>query len=216
MDQQTLSLLIKVGEQKHIEALYKRGEVFMNYLRFFKEDTKNKERKDISEGASQIDQVNWLKISSKEISLEMARHGLPNKITSALVREYDPNRSGNIYSMMGLDPLFIEQVGQIDEKNMDFGDTALLILKPGEFLKRLESAIHNSGLKSFYDKVTYYDEKEYSGPLDVFHKPLTYAHQLEFRFFIPSLENKPLKFNVGSLEGIAQMIPAQDLLKKKI
>lgn len=183
----------------------------MNYLQFFKEDAKNLERKDTSEGASKIDQVHWMKISSEDISMEMARHGLPNKITSAQIREYDPNRSGNIYSMMGLDPLFVEQVGQIDAKNMAFGDTALLILNPGEFLKRLESAIQDSELKGFYDKVTYYDEKKYSGPLDVFHKPLTYAHQLEFRFFIPSLENKPLKFNLGSLEGISKMISAQDL-----
>jgi len=213
MDQQTLSLLIKVGEQKHIEALYRRGEVLMNSLPFFQKEATDRQRKDISEGASQVDQVNWMKITGDDFTLEIGKDDQPIKLTSGQIREYDPNRSGNIYSMIGLDPLFIEQVGQIDERNTEFGDLALLILKPKVFIDRMVESIQQAGHHCVFGKVSYYDAKEYSGPLNVYQKPLTYAHQSEFRFFIPNLENKPLKFNIDSLEGIAKMIPAQDLPK---
>lgn len=215
MNRKNLSLLIKVGQKDHIENLYKKGEVYMNYLDFFKKEAKDQQRKDTSEGASSVDQVDWIKLEANGQSFEMARHGKPIKLISAQVREFDPNRSGNIYSMMALDPLFINQIGKIDERNTEFGDTALLILQPKIFLTKLKEAINAKGFKCGYDKVTYYDEKEYRGPLDVFHKPLRFAHQLEFRFFIPSLENKPLKFNLGSLESISMMIHSKNLLKLK-
>ena len=187
----------------------------MNFLQFFKEDAKDQERRDTSEGASQIDQVSRLKIQFEDKTIEMAREGAPFSLTSGQLRTFDPNYSGNIYSMMGPDPLFIDQVGKIDARNCDFGDTALLILEPKTFIDRLIAAIEKEKHFYYFDKVKYYDEREYSGPLDIFHKPQTYAHQLEFRFFIPSQEKKPLTFNLGSLEDITKMIPAQDLPKLK-
>lgn len=94
---------------------------------------------------------------------------------------------------------------RLDERNMEFGDTFVVIFNPKEFLSRIDAAIKNLNKTYSWNLVKYYDEDSHNGDLDVFHKPLKYKHQNEFRIFVNNAENEPLILKIGSIEDISEI-----------
>ena len=100
----------------------------------------------------------------------------------------------------------------IDERNLAFGDSFLVILNTQEFVDRIEAAANVAGLNVNYGPVEYYDDGSYSGDTGVFRKPRAYSYQREFRIVVFPGSASPIRLSVGSLEDITTPIyPLADI-----
>jgi len=135
---------------------------------------------------------------------------------SAQLELHDYENKGNLYCLIAITSLEDPETFKIDEKNKEFGDYFVVITNVGEFIKRIGDKFKVLGLEYEYSLVDYYNRKEYSGPLNVFHKPDDFRHQKEFRFWVKRNDTDSLKFSIGSIEGISFILDKKKLDKISI
>ena len=107
---------------------------------------------------------------------------------------------------------------------LTFGDTALLILDPDEFVNRVTQAAANQGFDVHYDSVKYYAPERNNARMLVsllegmwniaFWKRNRYAYQQEARFvFTPGDDSiDHIELDVGDLQDITEVFRASDVL----
>lgn len=107
---------------------------------------------------------------------------------------------------------------------LTFGDTALLILDPDEFVKRVIRAAKAKGFEAHYHSVRYYDPKYNNAGILIsllegmwnvaFWKRNRYAYQQEARFvFTPGDDSiDHIELDVGDLHDITEVFKASDVL----
>ena len=107
---------------------------------------------------------------------------------------------------------------------LTFGDTALLILDPDEFVNRVTQAATDQGFEVHYDSVKYYDPEHDNARMLVsllegmwniaFWKRNRYAYQQEARFvFTPGNDSiDHIELDVGDLHDITEVFKASDVL----
>ncbi len=205
MSQNLIHYLIKLGKREHIEAFRNMGIVYMNSINYFKEMEDDEQRKDRQEGIEKIEQVTWLKIKLEGKEIEFGRNSKTNTLSSAQLRVANPELEGNIFSMIAITSELSKRTDRLDERNMEFGDSFLVIFNPKEFLYRIDAVIKKLNKTHYWNLVTYYDEKTHNGDLGAFYKPLRYEHQNEFRIFVNSNEKLPLILELGSIEDISEI-----------
>ena len=143
-----------------------------------------------------------------------------------------------VYCMYGLTYLLDKKCYQKpDERLKDFGDTAVIILKPNEFLNRFIRSVYEKygdNVNFRLDEVHYYPF-DYYGDLDEFCKYESYAWQNELRMRVALLDcnkskidqdGKCLKqikqnidditINIGDIRDISVQIPIEDLIALKL
>ena len=113
-----------------------------------------------------------------------------------------------VFCMYGLTYMIPEKRYQKpDERIREFGDTAVIILNPNEFLKRVLQAL------------------DYYGPLDEFCKSVSFAWQNEMRMRVALLNPESKKLiqntdnitvNIGDIRDISVQIPVEDLIQLKL
>lgn len=86
----------------------------------------------------------------------------------------------------------------------------MVIFNPKEFLSRIDRAMKHINLKYSWNLVQYYDEKTHNGDLGVYHKPLKFKHQNEFRIFVEYNHESPLVLNIGSIEDISEILEIEE------
>ena len=98
-----------------------------------------------------------------------------------------------IYCMYGLTYLIHEKrFEQPDERLLDFGDTAVIIYNPNEFLSRVLNALrgkYGDNVNFRCDEVRYYPP-DYYGDLDEFCKSSSFSWQNELRFRVALLDGE--------------------------
>lgn len=208
--------LIKIGKREHIESLRCQGEVYMNPIKYFRETEKTMQRKDEHDGASRVEQVDWIKLRFENNEIEYDRHFDVNRITKAQLWITNPKQTGNIYSMIAINPLLSSTTDRLDKRNMSDDDSFLIINKPLLFCRRLKQEIENKGYKSYFDSVKYYDENRDSRSLDPFSKTSKLDYENEFRVFVEHDKDEPLTFKIGSLIDISEIHPIEDFVKIRI
>lgn len=223
MGKNSLLGLIKFGWEDHMLDLYHNGTIYLNDLSYFKEVDKNENRADIYEGITNIKQVNWLKVATKDgkTIFELSRDGEQGgRLLSAQLRESIPGLKGNIYCMYAFTPDWPTNNKCIDPRNINFGDdrpTMVVIENISEFSKRIIEKLDELGLSGTGKLVTYYDEKTHEGDLGVFHKSSRFSYQCEFRLFVGHKKdmmyesNGALRFQLGPLHDIASIHRADNL-----
>jgi hypothetical protein len=209
MTKDTIVGFIKIGEKKFIEDLYINGTIFMNPISRFKEIEDNNLRGDTLEGSHYIEQGDFLKLKIKDKWIEFNR-GVQD-FNCQLYLDYD-NVNGNIYSLYTLRMPVVSDKIIIDKKNLEFGDTFLLISYVDKFMSRVREQLDKENLKYKYGFVKYYYNKTFTGTAGVFHKSDKYAYQEEFRFFIETSGQGPLAFKIGSIKDISKVFNIEDLL----
>lgn len=177
----------------------------MNTMRHFKEMEDDEQRKDIHEGSDRIEQIMYLEIIWEGKTIELSRGTHKNTLSSAQLRSVDANLGGNIFCMIAITPELLENTASVDERNMEFGDSFLVILNPNEFLSRAKKSLTQLEKTFHWGLVTYYDEETLNGDLDVFSKPSKYSHQSEFRIFVESEGKEPFILPIGSIEDISEI-----------
>jgi hypothetical protein len=210
MTENIIHHLIKLGKKEHIECFRNKGIVFMNSINFFKEMEEDEQRKDNEEGILRIEQVTWLRIMFGEKEFEFSKNTKQNTISSAQLRVANPALEGNIFSMIAITTELSNFTDILDKQNMQFGDSFLVIFNPKEFLSRIDIAIKHADLKYRWNLVKYYDEQTHSGELGVFHKPLKFKHQNEFRIFVENNQRSPLVLKIGSIEDISEIFEIEE------
>lgn len=141
--------------------------------------------------------------------------------TITTVRETkSTSNQGNIYCMYGVyQDSFIEMNGFLfHNPTIDwdkFGDTGLIILNPREFIKRCQEAAENQDITIKENIVSYYDDKNYDGPLSPWHKREKYRPQSEFRLYYPNMNHQPYSLGIDSIEDIACIFTKDDVFLAK-
>ena len=143
-----------------------------------------------------------------------------------------------VFCMYGLTYLIPDQCYEKpDERLREFGDTAVIIMNPNEFLNRVIRGLnrqYGDNVNFRLDEIHYYPP-DYYGPLDEFCKSSSYAWQNEMRIrvallnpenFIIDAEGRKRKqliqntdsiiVDIGNIKDISVQIPVEDLISLKL
>ncbi len=203
--------LIKIGKSEHIDQLQKEGLIHSKTLQYFrnKEIEDFKLRRDISEGA-----ISSTKLTSLELFVDGKK--LPLDFIKGRLNTFDPSQNHtHIFCLYSISNDFINGKPFVDDRNIKFGDSALIILNPKEFIRRIEQ----NTIKKFkikYEPVSYYEEDGSYENLTIFQKPSYFKYQNEFRFHFDIIDENDLEFKIGSIEDISMKIDSDKLSKLTI
>ena len=114
--------------------------------------------------------------------------------------------------MFALASEMIHPENKVDSRLTEFGDHFVLIHNTPEFFSRVDAAFGRLGRAYEGKIIKYYDEKGYSGELDVFCKPDSFKHQNEFRFFTDSTDDEAFVLRIGSIRDIATILEIEILM----
>src|SRR6266850_5729574 len=135
MDQESLFCFIKFGRREHMETLLKQGQLHFAPLELFSESTE-KQRGDSFEGAYQIinDQFTEIKFDHPELGQHIFK---PLENSLGRIIQYDA-RLFCSYSILAVATNSFSESNdyQLDLNLTSFGDHAVLINEPIEFISR--------------------------------------------------------------------------------
>ena len=197
MGQFSISRLIKFGQKEHLESLLKRGEIFMNnieYFRKYEEDMPEHLRGDKFECFDLISQHNVAFIDNNPLW----------KVDDITIFGDSNTWTGYLFCMYAVHSNRISE--PIDKRMLDFGDYALIIYHPLEFINRIKRYCNDNCMIANCFPIIYYDEMSKDGLLLPFNKRRKYSYQNEARVYIHSSSPKTnLTLNIGSIEDIAKI-----------
>ncbi len=203
-------LFLKFNEERYIESLHKRGEIFMQRNSEFRKSDNNKERFDKFEGAISNE---YIKEGTIEIKAEDWPIWKKLKIFNSNLNNFANTSAIYSYSLyvVTLTDLQSTQIFKVDNRMLQFGSHFLMIRNPIDFLNRIYSYLKREGYEYFSDFVSYYNLKESNKNLTLFHKPDTLKHQKEFRVIVKAKNYESLQFEIGSLESNSEIYPSNIL-----
>jgi hypothetical protein len=193
--------LFKLGRRQHMARVLE-GELYMNPLSYFINLEKCRIRGDPNEGASRMVHV-------PEGTCLHFDGTLVGNIAGPIIFRPESAANLNVFCMFTLKSTAIQ--GLVDRRNLAFGDTAVVIRKGDEFLRRVRRVAQDIGVSVDWRAVEYIDPATYDGPLGPFRKDAAYSYQSEFRIALWPGIGEPFIFNIGSLRDIACMLPLNNL-----
>jgi len=195
-------ILLKMGQREHLEQFRKRGLLYMNSSRYFaeKELKGDSVRWDRFEGTDRVIQPSELKkmtITQKDKPpLVVPGSQFVGPILIAFGRQH----AWNVFCMFALRYPFKSPL--VDDRNLTFGDSFVVVLNTMEFLKRASRAAVKAGFNWRSGPVEYRDYETHSGETGPFCKPLAFAFQNEFRFAVGPGSSHPIRLWIGDLTDI--------------
>ena len=198
--------LIKFGKLEHLQQLRDEGLLYLNSLPYFWEIEDEELRGDPCDCAIQV-------IRGPKVTMVMPDG---NEVTlctdyTARIRPSEPEKT-NIFCMYALRPL-IEGAFPIDEKNLRFGDHALILMNRDEFIQRVESSLKNQQIAGDADLVEYVND-EHTGKLGPFRKFNRFSYQCEWRLVCYEGMGEPRIIRIGSIRNISVILPANEVNKQ--
>lgn len=217
-------LLVKVGKERYLRKLRDNGEIYFGTFSGYRAQEKEEltQLRDILLNGGAIDRNETN--SYRGDSLEGLEQRYPGALTIAIGDESNrlnikipgaklnifQNRYSHLYCLYAL-PSIINSEFKIDHKMLRFGEKALVITNPSDFIKRICTI-----LKSNFDidLVKYYNPKDESKEsFSVFEKQSTFAYQNEFRIAANLKEDKPIC--IGDIKEISRLVDASELMNFK-
>jgi len=204
---------LKFGTKENLLNLMNNGELFINTISAFQE-MKDKYRGDIFEGASTVTPGGKIEklvyTNSLGQSINFQENGL--SVEYLIGRPNWKNKPTHMYCLYMLkDRSYKKDEQVIDERNLQFGNYALAINNPGEFVERISSEFNNRRFKWKADFVTYVEIDSDGRKYDLFKKPQLYDYQNEYRFLISTEEKRAIKVHLGSLKKISVLLGAEEI-----
>jgi hypothetical protein len=199
--------LIKFGQEKHLLQLQNEGLLYMNNLPYFWKMEDDELRGDPCDCVAEIargPKIAFTLADGKQFFMEGE--------WTLRIPPVNPEKV-NIFSMYSLRPL-AENTFPINEKNFRFGDHALLLIKPEEFMRRLEFSLKSQRIVGNGDLVEYVDD-EYAGKVGPFRKFSKFNYQSEWRLVCKDGPGGPRKIYIGSIQDISVIIRS-DVLNKEL
>ncbi len=196
-----------------MEKLLHDGEIFCKPFKYFKTAEQETLRHDKYEGAAYITQI-------RNIELLDPINKKPFAVAnSGQLYHHHSEDKGNIYCLYGIETSTLDlssdttKAFNLDMTALNFGDTAILIFDPTEFIERVKNAVERAGHIFHFSPVIYYDEKIHQGELSPFYKSKYFRLQNEIRFWIPNKLETDLTFFIGDISDIAKLLPKDDIQK---
>ena len=198
-----------------MQSLFEDGVIYMNTLEFYRTLEAHDERRDVNEGAQRVQNRRGgvLKRKSPETgAFEEIAH-----LTHSRIRELNSNLQNlNVFcSYYVKTDMPISSLGAtISERaKLGFGDYAVVVADAGEFVTRIKQAAKAKGYKHFRSLVKYVDFSQDDFEVGPFVKDQAFSHQNELRIAVHTGKNSgsAIKLEIGSLEDIAVMVPADAL-----
>ena len=197
--------LIKFGQPEHLLQLQNEGLLYMNQLPYFWE-VEDEDRGDPFDCIAEVargPKIGFTLPDGKEISME----------GEWTLRMHPPEPEKiNIFCMYALRPL-IEGTFPVDDRNFRFGEHALLLINPGEFMRRIETSLKSQRIIAKADLVEYVDDK-HTGKLGPFRKLKRFAYQSEWRLVCYDGPGRPREIRIGSIRDISVIIRSDELNKE--
>jgi len=207
-------ILAKINQSKYINDMYENEYLYFKSLKEFRSDSKDKtgrlDPKELNVNNIQIHNLT-IKTDNHEIELhkvikdfkgQLMEHLSESKINCCSLHwmELEPNKENSSFN----------------EKLLEMGEKALLIVDLVKFFKILDESIEKSNYKYTRKKVTYYSPKEFNGEISLLHKDVEFEYQNEYRILILPTENKPINIPLPGLKKISFMIDSKNLNKLMI
>jgi hypothetical protein len=206
-------LLLKLGQREHMEQ-FRKGLLYMNPLKYFRDLESDRARADRYEGATHIFQP-------KDVVITLSAPGFGEIVVDSKDLAAATTISMNSELCCNLFCLYAITApvnGTLFPSEYEwFGDSMVLVLNTGEFLNRVVAGAKARNFSGKCKLVEYFDDEAYTGKLDRFCKSDRFAHQREFRIAIDSAGKDPLVLDIGDLSDITsellQFCDADNTLK---
>lgn len=214
--------LIKFGEKNYMDRLINQGEVFLNNVGYFTKLETDQQRGDINEGVTRLWPLSKGSVSIKNDNGELKQVAT---FTSGTARERSQNlENANLFCLYHLRAPINQDLKlsvHIPQKSWSgFGDTAVIINEPNEFLDRLATAAKSKGYEVTKKFIDYKDLSSHHGILDPFIKDKQYSHQQEFRVLLWRIPVKntaeSITFELGDLSDICISLDTKTIKKSVI
>jgi len=210
---QTVFLLIKFGKKEHLQKMLQSGQIRFGLIREFMESNET-ERGDKFEGAYEIINNGFTEITSQHPTLGTHTFKLdPNLPARLMQTNMDPHCSFSCYALTY--EMFCEStVHDIDKRLLEFGEYAIIIKNPREFISRIHKELNNKGFKAEANLIEYLNFNQ-DGKIspNFFTKSDELKHQNEMRLLIENAEEESVTIEIGSIRDIAVLITAEDVIK---
>lgn len=208
MSAYTIVSFLKFGSERNMKDLFENGTIYMNSIQYFKDLEDSGLRGDQFEGVSRIKNYPPGEIQIPEINFK-------TPYVSLHVRESYNQVVGNIYSLYCVSSKGWDkpQDCMIDKKNMGFGSHCVLIKDCQSFFSLITCKLDKLSLDYTHGFVRYYNKYDIERKLTVFEKPMEFEFQKEFRFYVKRFSTQPLKIQIGSLQQIAELLPAEGVIE---
>jgi len=182
------------------------GNLYMNTDAYFAAmDADDIARADKDEGADEILQIKEIAIANKN------KKWIPiGGVKSPLIYRRGNKEGINIlcmYSITNQDDF------HFDERNLNFGDTAIVIKDAKEFINRFKSAAKIAGRRLLHGPVEYIDKNKHHGQMGPFKKFNNYSYQSEFRFVLFGGNGGAIRFPIGDIRDISLIYSSSELYK---
>lgn len=205
--------LLKFGAKEHMDSLLKKGTIYCNTCHYFATLKDGNSRGDIYENVNAMYEIIKIELANLKTKKSISF----NEPKGQLLQSTSPElSSGNLYCLYTYD--FLTNFSGDDiihhfNVNCEIDRYFIIIKDCPEFLRRIQEKLKYQGLEFSCGLVQYKDLTKYTGSKTPFMKDLTYQNQKEYRFYIKNPVNETLCFNIGSIEDIAILYPANHLSK---
>jgi hypothetical protein len=203
-------LFLKFNEEKHIETLRNKGEIFMRLNNDFRKFDSNKERFDKFEGALSNEYISEGII---EIKTEEWPEWKKLKILNSNFNQFIDTSKIYSYSLYLITLADLQEIDiyRVDKRMSEFGSHFLMIRNPNDFLNKIANYLELNEFEYCFKEVSYYNLQEKQIDLTLFHKPNTLKHQKEFRIIVKAKTEQPLKFEIGNIENYSEIYKSKIL-----
>ena len=188
--------IAKFSEEQYLKEIITNEELFFNTINFFSKKEHQNYRFDQYEGCDRIYQPSYIvnfKIDGR--SFKFAKDGKPVKIRLSTTDYFTHICCFTIIKNVII--IRKKERKVFDPRLFNFGDHLILSLEIGKILSLIGKACkEDSNIEKYQiSPVEYIDVKNHNGEWDVFHKPLKYKYQNEFRIAVKinTIESYKLK-----------------------
>ena len=220
-----IDFLIKLGKKEHMANLLKNGELYLNTYKYFREQDEKERKANIKSFIEVINLPDKYLSPCRRDNLEGLNQTLKGSLKFNLLGEYIfikdaylnffQNKYSHLYCMYSIDNR-LKNDFFFDKRNLAFGNSAIVIKNPKDFIDRVSKGLKNEGLNCDYKPVHYYDSLISSTKLTPFHKLSFYDFQKEFRIVTNTEASQPLNVKIGNIEDIAFILDSEKLLDMKL
>jgi len=215
--EKTVLRILKIGHLEHMKSFFENGEMCFNTVECFNRWDRNKERFDITEGADDINQIDWLQIETDNgNTFEFSKTDKNSiKLKSSFLLSYSDENKGNIFSCVGIIRENLNDFRKLNPKFLQFGDTLVFITNPCAFFDRVTKKLNKEGYEYEIGYVTYFNADKVNRKLNVFSKPNHLQYQSEIRIWVKTKLKDKLIIKIGSIKDISKIFCIKSSKSKK-
>lgn len=198
--------LIKFGRHEHLLQLQNEGLLYLNNLPYFWNIEDEVLRGDPLDCIAEV--ARGPKVT---IPLPNGKEFLLSGKWELKIYPPEPEKK-NIFCMYALRPI----IGSfpVDEKSLQLGEYALVLLDRDKFIRRLESNLISQKINFEGANLVEYVDDEYTGKIGPFKKISKFAYQSEWRLVCLDGPGGPRKIQIGSIQDISVIMRSDEINKE--